>query len=744
MTEQDERPGPEAPSFLARLASLRPRRAVPFVEQLTATDCGPACLVMVAGLHGKELRLDAVRDLCGSARDGTTAQGLVEAGGRLGLRGRGVRVDLEELVYLDPGAILHWEFNHYVVFERLGRGWVDLVDPSLGRRRLSLEAFGKSFTGVALLFEPSEEFVAGGSRDRPVLRMLRGLFAERAHWARIVVMSLLLQLFALSLPLLTGAVVDRVVPSGDRDLLVLLGGGMLVVVAFHFLASMVRAHLLLHLRTWLDARMTLGFLDHLLRLPLEYFQRRPAGDLNMRMTSNSTLRDMLTSSALSGLLDGALVFLYLALLVAVSPRMAAVVVGLGGLQVLVYRALRRRQRELTAASLAAQAKTQSYQFELLTGLETLKSMGSEARAADTWTQLYHDALNASLDRGRLDALSASLQDALRLASPLAVLGFGAWQVLAGNLSLGSMLAMSALAAGFLGPLGGLVSTAMTLQSMRSYVERIEDVLRAAPEQDPAKVRPAPALTGAVRLEGVSFRYADAAPLVVRDVSVEVAAGQFVAIVGRSGSGKSTLASLMAALYRPTAGRILYDEQDLEALEARSLRGQLGIVVQRPYLFGTSIRANIALSDPALGPAAIAEAARLACVADEIDAMPMGYETVLVDGGTSLSGGQRQRLALARALVRRPKILLLDEATSALDVVTEHAVQENLQALGCTRIVIAHRLSTVARADLILVMEQGAIVQRGTHAELAAQPGPYRELLSVQNEGADGAARDTGA
>jgi ABC-type methionine transport system ATPase subunit len=323
---------------------------------------------------------------------------------------------------------------------------------------------------------------------------------------------------------------------------------------------------------------------------------------------------------------------------------------------------------------------------------------------------------------------------LQVGSPLAILVYGGFQVLNGSLSLGTMLAFAALAAGFLEPLATMIDTGLKLQLLRSYMERISDVLDASREQEGQEVATAHRLSGRVTAEGVSFSYGPLAPAVVRDVSLEVQPGHQLGIAGRSGSGKSTLASLLLGMYPPISGRILFDGRDLAKLEVKSLRSQIGIVTQRPYLFGATIRQNIALSNPAMPDEMVVEAAKLACVHNEIVAMPMGYETPLVDGGASLSGGQQQRIALARALAHRPTILLLDEATSDLDSVTERMVHRNLSTLGCTRIVIAHRLSTIVDADLILVMEEGRIVQRGTHDELMGLPGAYRaQVLTQQME-----------
>jgi ABC-type bacteriocin/lantibiotic exporter with double-glycine peptidase domain len=317
---------------------------------------------------------------------------------------------------------------------------------------------------------------------------------------------------------------------------------------------------------------------------------------------------------------------------------------------------------------------------------------------------------------------------LEMASPLAVLAFGAYQVLDGRISLGTMLAAAALGTGFLEPLATLVETGLRVQLTRSYMERINDVLDTPREQEGRPVAATSRLSGHVRAESLSFSYGSLAPPVVQDVSLDVRPGQCLGIVGRSGSGKSTLAKLLLGFHAPSSGRLLFDGTELGELEVHSLRTQLGVVTQRPYLFGSSIRENIALSDPAMPLEAVVEAARLACVHDDIAAMPMGYDTLLLDGGASLSGGQQQRIALARAVAHRPAVLLLDEATSDLDTVTERMVLDNLESLGCTTIVIAHRMSTIRRADLILVMDRGRVVERGTHDELMTLSGVYRQLV----------------
>jgi ATP-binding cassette, subfamily B, bacterial len=717
---------------LQRLGAIGFSRHLEHVQQMTATDCGAACLSMVLRFYGRTHPLDELRDAMGVDHNGVSALGILRAARSYGLRGRGVRVDdLDELDMLPAGTILHWEFNHFVVFERVDRHVPVILDPAHGRRRVPRAEFEEAFTGVALLLEPGEAFEASGRRQPLLRRYFAQVLAYPALWSRSLLMSVLVQLLALALPLMTTLLVDRIIPRRDVDLLMVLVAGLVMMVLFTFVSSLVRANLLVQLRTLLDANMTIGFLDHLIDLPYSFFQKRSAGDLLMRLGSNATVREILTSGAMSALLDGTLVSVYLVLIFWVSPLMGAVVLLLASLQLALFWATRRVQRELMSEGLAVQAKTSSYEVEMLTGIETLKSMGAEYRAVDRWSNLFVDSLNVSLRRGRLDATISSLLDAFSMAAPLVILGVGTKLVLDGDLGLGAMLGLSALGSGFLRPMGTLVGVAIKFQVLGSYLERIEDVMQTEPEQDPKRVKRAPRLSGRIQAEAVTFRYSDSVPPAVREVSVRVEPGQFVAVVGGSGAGKSTLAKLLVGLYSPQGGRVLYDGIDIAGLDLRSVREQLGVVTQRGDLFGVSVRENIALGRPEISLDEVIDAAKRAAIHDEIMALPMAYDTILADRGASMSGGQRQRLVLARALVGKPAMLLLDEATSNLDTVTEAAIQRSLASLQCTRIVIAHRLSTVVDADLILVMDGGRIVESGTHRQLLTHGAVYRRLYERQ-------------
>jgi ATP-binding cassette subfamily B protein len=710
------------------------KRTIPSIRQMENADCGAACLAMVLGYFGKQVDLRELRDMTGAGRDGVTALSVVNAARAHGLRARGVQANLDDLRHLPRGSILHWEFSHFVVFERTTHKGIRVVDPARGRRVVSVDDLRHAYTGVAIICEPSDDFDRSRSRAKGTWRYLRPMLRQSRNMVRVISTSLIIRLAALGLPLLTALVVDEIVPRSDHHLLLLLTAGVGMVIGYNFLSAFLRANLLLELQTRLDMGLTMGFIDHLVKLPYNFFLRRSSGDLMMRLQSNTAVRDILATGTMSAVLDGTFASLYLITLFIISPVLAVAVLMLAALEVAVMVLSWRRNQRLMSKSLQAQANTQSYAYELLAGIETLKASGAEHRAVDHWGGLFTDQVNINLTRGRLTAAVNSVMSTLQIASPLVILMVGAFQVLAGHISLGTMLGAAALGAGFLDPLATMVSSGLQLQQLNSYMQRINDVLDTPREQHGELVRPAPRLSGQIRADDVSFSYGTLGPSVVSHVWLEIEPGQHIGIVGRSGSGKSTLAHLLLGLYRPTSGRIEFDGLDLAGLDAGSVRRQLGIVTQRPYLFGSSIRENIALTNPELPLDAVVEAARIACIHDDIAAMPMGYDTPLHDGGAGVSGGQRQRIALARALVHRPSVLLLDEATSELDTVTEQKIYANLDVISSTTIVIAHRLSTIRNADLILVMDQGRIAETGTHEQLLARGGAYTALVHAQSSG----------
>lgn len=717
--------------LVADLSRLRAqsRGRVPFIPQLSSSDCGIACLAMALAVHGRFATLDEIQSGIGGAR-GTDAGSLLRAARVLGLRGRGVQIDLPDLRLLPRGTILHWRFKHFVVLERVRGQAVDIVDPSVGRRRLTMASFERYFTGVAIVFEPTEEFVRGG-RPPSVSwwHQLSNVTAHRSLIAQILIISVVLRVIALALPLLTAVLINEVIPNAEQQPLVLLGCGAFVAVLAHGLTTLIRAHLLLSLRTRMDRRMTVSFLSKLMKLPYAYFTRKTSADLMLRVRSHNKLRDTLASSLVSGFLDGLMAIGYIGLLVFVNLPLASATAALAVLHALLILATSRRFLQLAFQDLEIQTRSNSHLLQLLAGIETVKAAGAEEHVLQQWSELYSEELALAHSKGQLTASVEALGGLLEIAGPFVLLGIGASQVMSGNMSLGAMFAAIALANGFLQPAASMVRTARQLQSIRSHVDRIAEVASAPPEQVGSLTMPR--LKGRLELKDVSFRYGPDQPLILRDVTLTIEPGELLAIVGQTGSGKSTLLALLLGLYEPTEGRILYDGNDIRALNRRELRAQIGMVPQDPFIFNGTIRSNITFATPDAPMPDIVEAARLACIHDEVSRLTLGYETPIADRGATLSGGQRQRLALARALIKRPRVMILDEATSSLDVLTEARVFANLRELTATRIVVAHRLSTITSADKIVVLDQGRVVEQGGHGELTRAGGIYSTLTAGQ-------------
>jgi ABC-type bacteriocin/lantibiotic exporter with double-glycine peptidase domain len=721
---------------MKRLMTKMRARRVPVILQLNAVECGAACLAMILNYYGRQTDIGECRERCRIGPGGLTALNIVRAARQLGLRVNALSLAPNALDEISLPAIVHWNFNHFLVLESWQPGRVQVVDPGVGRRQLTAEEFDAGFTGVVLTFEPEPQFERFQASDQPrrdsYLKRLLQAPCIMGVLIQILTASLLLQAFGLVLPLLTKVLVDQLLPNKMGDVLTVLGFGMIMMLLAQGTLSFLRSLMFLYLKGRIDSHMTLGFFEHLLTLPFSFFQQRTTGDLLMRLASNTMVREALTNQAISAVLDGGLVSLYILILMLQDAWFGAFALLLALLQVAILLVAARPMRLLMDRDLAAGAESQSYLVEALSGIGIFKASGAEDRVLRHWSTLFSKHLRISLDRGYLSAMVDMLTGTLRTAAPVLLLWVGAYRVLNGSLTLGTMLALNGLAVSFLAPIASLISTSQQLQFVRAYLTRIADVMDAAPEQEAERTQMSSQLSGRIELDNVSFQYGPDQPAAVKGVSLTVEPGQKVALVGRTGSGKSTLAMLLLGLYEPSGGEIRYDGVPLQQLNHRMLRRQFGVVLQESPLLSGSIYQNIALNDPEVSMEQVVDAARRAHIHEDIIRMPMRYETILSEGGASLSGGQRQRLALARALVRRPAILLLDEATSHLDTVTEKAVDRELSSLCCTRIVIAQRLSSVADADLILVLDRGELVERGKHDELVVQGGRYWALLKADS------------
>jgi ABC-type bacteriocin/lantibiotic exporter with double-glycine peptidase domain len=702
--------------------------------QLSATECGAACLAMVLSYHGRSTQVSETREFFGAARDGITAGSLVRAARSFGMRVKVFSVDLAGFTRLDLPAIVHWSFNHFVVVEKRRRHGYQIVDPAIGRRLVTDAEFAREFTGIAITLAPASGFAArrpGQSAWSAYLRQVLKIRGWRRMLVQVIGASLILQVVGLAFPLFTKVIVDYVLPFHVTSVLGVVAGGIAVVVLAELVATYLRAMLLLSLQSKFDTQIMLGLFGHLLSLPYSFFMQRTSGDLLLRLGSSAVIRETLTNQTLSVLLDGGFVLTFLGVLFTQNTAFGLLALGIGAVQVLVLLLTARPLRELTQRYLVAQAESQGFGVQVIKGIGTLKATGSEEQVLDFWSTLFLRELNFSLRRSQFASVVDTVLNAMRTFAPLVLLGVGTADVLNGTMRLGTMLALNAIAAALLSPLASLVSTGQQWHLAGAHLRRIIDVIDAEPEPTMPAAGREPELTGRLDLSDVSFAYDPHGRRVLDGVSFTVEPGQKVALVGRTGASKSTLALLLLGLYQPTAGAIRYDGQSLTDLGVHRVRQHFGVVLQEPFLFSGSVRANISLNEPSMTLDQVIEAAQRAGIDKEIEQMPMGYDTLLGEGGSGLSGGQRQRLAIARALAVVPTFLLLDEATSHLDVATEALVDANLSALACTRIVIAHRLSTVQNADLILVLDQGMVVERGRHDELLELGGHYAHLVRSQ-------------
>jgi len=711
------------------------KRRFPFVRQVDESDCGVACLAMICRNYGKRVSLSRLRSLAHTATDGTTLSNLVAAGEELGLASRSLRVSKSNLESLPLPAILHWEGNHWVVLISMGKETARIADPALGVRKIPKDELFEKWSGYAATFEPTPDFSSleeAGAAGHWVWQYVKphvGLLSKTLG------LSFVAALLAMLLPILTQVVIDRVVIEGAEDALFLVLVGMAATFLFRTMSGLLQGYLVSFVAVRLDASILDFLARRLLALPLSYFLDRRAGDIQRRLDGARQVRQLVVNSGASAALALVQVVVAAALMMVYSPGLTAwflVVLPIyAGLMFLSARLLRRLYADVEASL----GRYRSEQLDAIKGIETVKASAAEPAFREGLLKRF---LSMAQQQFKTDVAVLSYQSGIEAASFLTSLLFlylGAQRTMAGELSLGAFVAFLSLVALAITPLRTLLWQWDDWQFARVLLERLRDVVESEPEQgwNRERLLPVRSLSGEIELRGLTFRYGgpESTP-VLKNLNLEVPAGQTIAVVGRSGSGKTTLIKLLAGLLEPSDGQVLYDGIDMRTLNYRELRGRIGFVLQQTHLFSGTVLENIMLGcEPDLERAV--SAARAAHAHEFIERLPMGYETRVGESGVGLSGGQAQRVAIARAIYRNPIVLVFDEATSALDAESERAILDNMETLfeGRTVFVIAHRLSTVRDADWTIVLEQGEIVEQGTHDDLMDRRGLYFYLVSRQ-------------
>ncbi|HEX2188175.1 MAG TPA: NHLP family bacteriocin export ABC transporter peptidase/permease/ATPase subunit [Longimicrobiaceae bacterium] len=722
----------------SRAAALR-RVRVPTVLQMEAVECGAAALAAVLAHHGRLVPLEEVRMACGVSRNGSKASNMVRAAQGYGLVARGFKREPQALRGMPLPMIVHWNFNHFVVLEGFGRnGRVHLNDPACGARVVTDEELDQSFTGVALTFEPGPEFVRGGERRSLTAALGRRLAGSQAALLFCVLAGLALVVPGLMVPTFTRVFVDDVLVKGMsewvRPLLLAMAATVLVLGALTWLQQ----RYLLRLETRLALQTSSRFFWHVLHLPVHFFGQRSPGEIASRVAINDRVAQLLSGELASTVLRVATISFYAGLMVWYDASLTAMVVAVAALNLGALRWVSRKRIDLSQRLQQDRGKALGTAMGGLLAIETLKAAGSESDFFSRWSGYYAKVVNAQHQLGLQTQLLSLAPPLLLAASTALLLGVGGSRVMEGQLTMGMLIAFHALALAFLGPVNGLVALGGTIQEVRGDMNRLDDVLRhpaqlhagPAPSGDDDRA-PAARLTGEVELRRVSFGYSRLEPALIQDFNLRLRPGSRVALVGGSGCGKSTVARLVAGLYEPWAGEILFDGVPRAEVPRDLLTQSLAVVDQEVFLFEGTVRDNLTLWDSTVPEPDLVQAARDAGIHEDVSARPGGYSATVEEGGRNLSGGQRQRMEVARALVGNPSVLVLDEATSALDPTTEMRIDDNLRRRGCTCLIVAHRLSTIRDCDEIVVLEGGRIVQRGTHEELRDAPGPYAALIAAE-------------
>ncbi|HEX2220836.1 MAG TPA: peptidase domain-containing ABC transporter [Gemmatimonadales bacterium] len=693
--------------MLQSLLAFGGRGRLPLILQTEATECGLACLAMVASYHGHAIDLNSLRRRHPVSLNGVTLKGLMQVASHLSLACRPLRFELPHLRELRLPAIVHWDMDHFVVLKAVTGKGIVIHDPASGERRYRLAEASKHLTGVALELTPMEGFIPKDETARLPLASFLGHTRGLAQaLAQVLVLSVVLEAFVIASPFYLQLAVDEAIARGDADLLLVLALGFGLLTAISVASTALRSSILLVLQNTLSLQMAASLFRHLIRLPLAYFEKRHVGDVLSRFASTEPIRRLLAEGLIAALIDGVMAAATLVMIFVYSAELALVVlVALAlyaALRIALYRLFRRRSE----AAIQAKARESSTLIETLRAVQTVKLFNHEGEREGQWLNRYAEVVNASVRLGRVDIAFKTMNDAIFGLENILTVYLGARLALDGSLTIGMIFAFLSYKRHFTDKAVQLVEKALDFRILDLHLERLADIALTPPEpghdRPLAYTRP---IAGRIELRDVCFRYAETEPFVLENLSLTIEPGQFVTIAGPSGGGKTTLAKIMLGLLEPTSGEVLVDGLPLARIGARAYREQVGAVMQDDQLLSGSIADNICFFDQAFDLEWMMRCAEMAGIHDEIMAMPMAYNTLVGDMGSSLSGGQKQRVLLARALYRRPRILFLDEGTAHLDVDTERHINEGLKRLAITRVSVAHRPETMRAADRVVLIER---------------------------------------
>ncbi len=703
----------------------------PTVFQMEATECGAASLTMIMGYYGRHMPLEQMRIETGVSRDGCNAMNIMLAAKKFGMETHGYRKDVNGLFEMPVPAIIHWNFNHFVVWEGRKGKYCYINDPAMGRRKLSVEDIDNCYTGIVITFKPTEGFTKTKKESTLLAFVLDRLKGQKAALAALVITGLFLVIPGLLTPVFTQVFIDDILLGGNDSWMTALIAMMIGTLLIQSFLTWYRGRLLLRFQKKMTLISSHGMLSHMLRLPVSFFEQRYAGDLAQRVTNNNNVNAFLTGDLAETVLNCFIALFYLILLMVYSPLLTLISIACISFEFLAMSIMSKSVSDLSSK---AQQEMGSMTGNLFSGLSitgTLKASGTENAFISRLLGNYAKSIVIQEKMGaRQEFLNAIPEVSGQLLTILTLI-IGGLQIIKGNMTAGMLIGYTGLQGSFVAPINALSGFMGRIQTAKADMGRVDDIMRYKEDQRYGETEFADKkgkLDGKVELDDISFGYNILEDPLVTDFSFTLPAGSSIAFVGASGSGKSTVSKICSGLYAPWSGEVRMDGIPVSKLLPEVLSSSVATVSQNITLFSGSVRDNLTLWNKYIDDEDMVRAAKDACIHDVINSKPGAYDYMLAEGGSNLSGGQRQRLEIARTLVQNPSILVMDEATSALDPIVEKKIIDNIKKRGCTCIIVAHRLSAIRDCDEIIVMEHGKIVQRGTHEELAKVEGHYQRLI----------------